>query len=99
MGMTPAGVNDAPAPKAAPAAAKEGEKAADAAPAVAAEPVIGEQKAEAMAKDAKMTLTYYQPKMAKTYAGLWRFSAKDSVTGYAQGPNPAEDKVMKKCMT
>lgn len=43
-------------------------------------------------------MSYFQPKEAKAYAGLWRFNAKDSVTGYACGPT-AEDKIMKACMT
>jgi len=50
----------------------------------------------ALAKDAILSVSYFQPKEAKAYAGLWRFNAKDSVTGYAFSPT---DKTNKKCMT
>ena len=47
------------------------------------------------------TATWYQPKMAKTYATIPRFNAGDSVDSVAGSPVPAEegeDVVMKPCM-
>jgi hypothetical protein len=90
--LAPAGVNNA---KAVPAAEpKEGEEAEE-----AAEPKEGEQLAGGLKEGAVFSVVYYQPKMAKTYAGLWRFNAKDSVTGYAHGPTADDMKTNKKCMT
>jgi len=84
--LAPAGVNNAPAP-----AAKEGEEAPEA--------KEGEQLAGGLKEGAAFSVVYYQPKMAKSYAGLWRFNAKDSVTGYACGPDADTMKTNKKCMT
>ena len=39
----------------------------------------------------KMVSTYYQPKMAKTYAGLPRFNAGDSVDSMAGSPTKPEE--------
>merc|ERR1711957_127184 len=65
----------------------------------APEAIEGQQLADGLNTGAAFSVVYYQPKSAKTYAGLWRFNAKDEVTGYACGPDADTMKTNKKCMT
>jgi len=88
--MAPAGVNNAPAPAKAADAAEDAEEP---------QPIEGQHLADGLNTGASFSVVYYQPKDAKTYAGLWRFNAKDEVTGYACGPDADTMKTNKKCMT
>ena len=88
--MAPASVMN----QAAPAPAADAAEDAD-----APEAIEGQQLADGLNTGAAFSVVYYQPKSAKTYAGLWRFNAKDEVTGYACGPDADTMTQNKKCMT
>ena len=88
--MSPASVMN----QAAPAPAADAAEDAD-----APEAIEGQQLADGLNTGASFSVVYYQPKSAKTYAGLWRFNAKDEVTGYAGGVDADTKNNSKKCMT
>merc|ERR1712195_408111 len=88
--MAPASVMN----QAAPAPAADAAEDAD-----APEAIEGQQLADGLNTGASISVVYYQPKSANTYAGLWRFNAKDEVTGYAGGPDAYTKNNSKKCMT
>ena len=87
--LTPAGVNKGVAPAATPEQIKNEEtpKAPE-----------GAALEGGLAAGASFSVSYYQPKGAKTYAGLWRFQAGEMVSGYACGPDAATKNTNKKCM-
>jgi len=88
--VAPAGVNNGVAPAATPEQIENEETP---------EAPEGQDLEGGLALGAQFSATYYQPKMAAAYAGLWRFQAGEMVSGYACGPDADSMKTNKKCMS
>ena len=88
--VAPAGVNNGVAPEATPEQIENEETP---------EAPQGQQLEGGLATGASFSVTYYQPKGAATYAGLWRFQAGETVTGFQRGPDAETAKTFKKCAT
>merc|ERR1711865_1226643 len=83
-----AGVNNGVAPEATPEQIENEETP---------EAPEGEDLEGGLAAGASFSVTFYKPKKAATYAGLWRFEAGMMVSGYAMG-NGDSANMNKKCM-
>jgi hypothetical protein len=88
--LAPAGVNNGVAPEATPEQIENEE---------APEAPEGEQLYDGLKTGATFSVTYYQPKGAATYAGLWRFQAGETVMGFQRGPDAETANTFKKCET
>merc|ERR1719486_166809 len=88
--LAPAGVNNGVAPAPTPEQVENDE---------VPEAPEGQDLEGGLAKDASFSVTYYQPKPAAAYAGLWRFQAGEMVSGHACGPDADTMNQFKTCMT